>query len=254
MLKAILFDLDNTLIMFDEDVFYSGYIRRISGVFADIMPAEEFTGRLIAATRALKNNNGQVSNRDYFMAGFSRGYEDRLDELWRLFQYFYENEYDKLKVTVSLPGSLADVFQELLQGSFTLVLASNPLFPESVQLKRLAWAGLEHVPFTLVTHIENMTFCKPRLEYYLEICDKIRVAPQNCLMVGNDPVNDMIAASVGMKTYLTDDAREIDNSALKQSRNLSGNQPLDIPEPDFKGPLVGVVDAVCRLQAKPSGR
>jgi len=247
MLQAILFDLDNTLIMFDEDIFYAGYIQRISRVFAGIMPAAEFTERLIAATRSLKKNDGQISNKDYFMAGFSRGYEDRLDELWQLFQYFYENEYDKLKVTVSLPGALYDVFNELLRGRFMLVLASNPFFPENVQLKRLAWAGLEHVPFTLVTHIENMTFCKPRLEYYLEICDKIQVAPENCLMVGNDPINDMIAARVGMKTYLTDDARGIDHSVLKQSRNLSGNQPLDIPKPDYAGLLAGVVEVVRKL-------
>ena len=247
MLEAILFDLDNTLIMFDEDIFYAGYIKRISKIFADIMPAEVFIERLISSTRSLKKNNGQISNKDYFLAGFSRGYEDRLDELWQRFQYFYEKEYDKLKVNVSLPDSLNDVFNELLQGSFTLVLASNPLFPENVQLKRLAWAGLAHVSFTLVTHIENMTFCKPRLEYYLEICDKIRVAPQNCLMVGNDPINDMIAARVGMKTYLTDDARGIDNSALKQSRNLSGNQPVDIPKPDYAGLLAGVVDVVREL-------
>jgi len=247
MLKAILFDLDNTLIMFNEDIFYAGYIKRISGIFADIMPAEEFIERLISSTRSLRKNDGQISNKDFFLAGFGRGYEDRLDELWRRFQYFYENEYDKLNVNVSLPDSVYEVFNQLLNGSFMLVLASNPLFPENVQRKRLAWAGLAHVPFNLVTHIENMTFCKPRLEYYLEICDKIREAPQNCLMVGNDPINDMIAAKLGMKTYLTDDARGIDNSERKRSRNLSGNQPLDIPKPDYAGPLAGVVDAVREL-------
>jgi len=249
MLKAILFDLDNTLIMFDEDIFYAGYIQRISRVFADIMPIEVFIDRLITTTRSLKKNNGQISNKDYFLAGFSRGYEDRQEELWRRFQYFYEKEYDKLETNVSLPESLNEVFGELLRCSFTLVLASNPLFPENVQMKRLAWAGLAHVPFTLVTHLENMTFCKPRLEYYLQICDKIGESPEHCMMVGNDPINDMIAARVGMKTYLTDDARGIDNSALKQSRNLSGNQPLDIPEPDFKGPLAGIVDVIRGLDA-----
>ena len=244
MLKAILFDLDNTLILFDEDIFYAGFIQRISRVFADIMPAEEFTERLITTIRSLKKNNGQISNKDYFVAGFSRGYEDRLDVLWQRFQYFYEKEYDKLKVNVSLPNSLHDVFNELLHGRFTLVLASNPLFPENVQMKRLAWAGLEHVPFTLVTHIENMTFCKPRLEYYLEICAKIRVAPENCLMVGNDPINDMIAARVGMKTYLTDDSKgcgrvKADNSGLLRKLKLT-----DFPLPDFEGPLSKLPETV----------
>jgi len=244
MLKAILFDLDNTLIMFDEDIFYAGYIWRISKVFADIMPAQVFTERLIAATRSLKNNDGRISNKAYFMAEFSRGYENRQEELWQRFHYFYNHEYDKLKLNITLPDSLHAVFNALLNDGFTLVLASNPLFPENVQIKRLAWAGLDHIPFSLVTHIENMTSCKPRLEYYLEICAKIRIAPQDCLMVGNDPINDMVAAGVGMKTYLTDDARGIDHSALKQSRNLSGPHPPAVPKPDFTGPLAGILDII----------
>jgi len=45
----------------------------------------------------------------------------------------------------------------------------------------------------LVTHIENMSFCKPRIEYYLEICWKIDEPPEACLMVGNDPINGATA-------------------------------------------------------------
>jgi len=53
MLKAILFDLDNTLILFDEAIFYQGYFRRIEKLFADIMPADNFEELLITATRAI---------------------------------------------------------------------------------------------------------------------------------------------------------------------------------------------------------
>ena len=87
-----------------------------------------------------------------------------------------------------------------------MVLASNPIFPLDVQMKRLAWAKLDHLPFELATHIENMSFCKPRIEYYLEISKKIGAPPETCMMVGNDPVNDLIAAHAGMKTYLADDS------------------------------------------------
>ena len=59
-----------------------------------------------------------------------------------------------------------------------MVLASNPIFPLDVQMKRLAWAKLDHLPFELVTHIENMSFCKPRIEYYLEISQKIGEPPK----------------------------------------------------------------------------
>ncbi len=64
------------------------------------------------------------------------------------------------------------------------MIASNPLWPSIAQNKRLAWAGLGDLDFDLVTHIENMTYCKPRVEYYREICVKIGERPEACLMVG----------------------------------------------------------------------
>ncbi|MFC1816163.1 HAD family hydrolase [Thermodesulfobacteriota bacterium] len=250
MLKAILFDLDNTLVLFDESKFYDGYLRRIAPIFADIMPPAMFQKRLITTTRSLKQNNGSVTNKEYFMEVFSREYENRREELWQRFEYFYDNEYDKLEAIVSLPDSLHDVFDELLGRRIKLVLASNPIFPLRVQMKRAEWAGLEHIPFYWVTHIENMTFCKPRVEYYLEICRNIDEQPGTCLMVGNDSVNDMIAARAGLKTYLTDDALGIDSSSLTLSRNRRKIQAPHIPAPDFKGPLAGVIAAAGRLENK----
>lgn len=67
------------------------------------------------------------------------------------------------------------------------------------------------------------------------------------MMVGNDPVNDLIAAHAGMKTYLADDSKgagriRVDTREIPQSLQLS-----DIPDPDFKGPLAKVPEAVSAL-------
>jgi FMN phosphatase YigB (HAD superfamily) len=240
MLKAILFDLDNTLILFDEAKFYQGYFRRIEKMFADIMPADKFEKLLMTATRALLQNNGEVTNAEYFMNVFAEKYADRRDELWKRFLYFYETEYDKLKVNVTLPDALHETFDKIVQPGLKLVLATNPIFPFNVQMQRLAWAGLDHLHFDLVTHLENMSFCKPRIEYYIEICRKIDEPPEVCLMVGNDPVNDMVAAKAGLKTYLTDDSKGSGKVMLSVSEDLREHQIKDIPEPDFKGPLSDV--------------
>ena len=229
MLKAILFDLDNTLILFDEAKFYQEYFRRIEKLFVDIMPAYNFEELLITATRALLQNNGEVTNAEYFMDVFAEKYADRRDELWKRFLYFYETEYDKLKVNVTLPDALHETFDKIVQTGLKLVLATNPIFPLNVQMKRLAWAGLDHLHFDLVTHIENMSFCKPRIEYYMEICRKIDEPPETCLMVGNDSVNDMVAAKAGLKTYLTDDSRGSGKVTLSVSEDLRRHQIKDIP-------------------------
>jgi FMN phosphatase YigB (HAD superfamily) len=119
-------------------------------------------------------------------------------------------------------------------------------------MKRLAWAGLDHFHFDLVTHIENMSFCKPRIEYYLEICRKINESPQACMMVGNDPINDMVAARGGLKTYLTDDSKDSWRVTLEASEDQLKDQIRDIPEPDFKGPLSGLSLVLQRYIETPS--
>ncbi len=117
-------------------------------------------------------------------------------------------------------------------------------------MKRVAWAGLDPSRFDLVTHVENMTYCKPEVAYYLQIGEMIDVPPEACLMVGNDPVNDMVAAKAGMKTYLTVDALDVDESSLSLSRNLDETDTGEIPPPDFTGPLTGVPAAIDQLRKR----
>lgn len=247
MLKAILLDLDNTLILFDEARFYQGYFRKIETLFQDIMPPDKFVQQLIMATRAMVQNNGEMTNAEYFMTAFAQDYKDRRKELWNRFLYFYETEYDHLEAHFTLPDHLYETMDNIVQTGLKMVLASNPIFPFSVQMKRLAWAKLDHLPFDLVTHIENMSFCKPRIEYYLEISQKINETPENCMMVGNDPVNDLIAAHTGMKTYWVDDSKGAGRVTVDTRKILQTLQISDIPTPDFKGPLSKVPEAVSAL-------
>jgi FMN phosphatase YigB (HAD superfamily) len=244
MLNAILFDLDNTLILYDEIEFYKAYFPRISRAFVDIWPPDEFRTRLIAATLALLHNDGTKTNAEYFLDEFANGYLERRGELWQRLMGFYATEYDDIQVPIALPGSLHAVIDRLLAKGLKLVVASNPIFPLNVQMKRLGWASLDHVPFELITTIENMSFVKPRVEYYMEICRKIGEVPQACMMVGNDAVNDMVAASAGLKTYQTGDADEVDYASIRLSDNIQDPCKLDIPEPDFKGPLCNLLSAV----------
>jgi len=244
MLNAIFFDVDNTLIFFDELQFYKRYLSQVSQVFADMMPLELFQKKLLSATQALMDNDGEMSNAEYFMNHFSTGFEEKRDEIWKRFMRFYETEYDQLQALVSVPNGVRGVFLQLQQKKLKMVIASNPMWPLDVQRKRLSWAGIGDFHFDLVTHIENMSYCKPRLEYYEEICLKIGERPEVCLMVGNDPMNDMIGATIGMRTFLIVDGAHIDASSLEMSRKIRTDPRAEIPVPDFKGSLSEVPDAV----------
>jgi len=244
MLKAVLFDLDNTLIHVGERQFFQGYIPAITKVFADIMPGDLFLERLLSSTRAVLENNGQMLNLECFVNVFCKGYEGQRNELWERFMRFYETEYDQFQSLASAPAGVREMLLQLQEKSLEVVIASNPLWPSIAQNKRLAWAGLGGLQFDLITHIENMTYCKPKVEYYREICSKIGESPEACLMVGNDPVNDMVVATIGMKTFLVTDA---DPAGLEVSRAAYRLIPSDIPKPDFEGPLLAVLATVKAL-------
>ena len=244
MLKAVLFDVDNTLIYFDELTFYKKYLSQVSQVFADIMPFDLFQKKLLSATQALMDNHGKMSNAEYFMNIFCKGFDAQRDQIWKRFMRFYEREYDQFQTLVSLPKGISEVFLQLKKENLKLVIASNPIWPLDVQMKRLSWAGLGDFHFDLVTHIENMSYCKPRIEYYKEICLKMDERPEACLMVGNDPINDMIVATIGMRTFLVIDSPHVDESSLEMSRKIRVDPKTEIPVPDFKGTLSEVPQAV----------
>jgi FMN phosphatase YigB (HAD superfamily) len=244
MLKAVLFDLDNTLIHFGERQFFQGYIPAVTKVFADVMPGDLFLERLLSSTGEVLKNNGAMLNVDCFMNHFCLGYEPQRDQFWRRFMTFYETEYDQFRSLASASAGVRDMLVQLRETSLKLVIASNPLWPSIAQNKRLAWAGLGDLDFDLVTHIENMTYCKPNVDYYHEICGKIGERPEACLMVGNDPVNDMVVGTIGMKTYLVTDS---DPADLVMSRTTYGTAPSGIPKPDFEGSLLAVPETVKAL-------
>jgi FMN phosphatase YigB (HAD superfamily) len=57
----------------------------------------------------------------------------------------------------------------------------------------------------LVTTYENSSYCKPNPDYYREILQKINDVPENCIMVGNDVTEDMVARELGMQVFLLTD-------------------------------------------------
>ena len=75
------------------------------------------------------------------------------------------------------------------------------------QLARLSWVDLEETDFDFITAYENQHFCKPNPKYYEEICKEMKVDPKNCLMIGNDELEDMYtASSLGMDCYMISDS------------------------------------------------
>ena len=64
---------------------------------------------------------------------------------------------------------------------------------------------MEPSDFEIYTTYENIGFSKPNPSYYLEVAKILGVKPEECLMVGNDVTEDMVAETIGMKVFLLTD-------------------------------------------------
>jgi len=247
MLKAVLFDLDNTLILFEEVTFINGYYPVMAARFAGVFPDGQFAERLMKATIALRSNDGSISNRELFISSLCDGLSTNKDEVWARFEQFFSLDFDIFKSAVTAAPGAGEAFRHVKDRRLKLVVATNPIWPLVVQKKRLAWAGLGDIEVDLITHIDNMNYCKPQLGYYRQVCRLVGVQPEECLMVGDDPANDMVAAKVGMRTYQTTDSRAYSQKPLEVSKQVIGNNLEGIPPPDFSGPLADVPNAINSL-------
>ena len=237
-IDAVLFDLDNTLILFDEKEFYEAYTYKLSQHFKDILSLQEFAHKLMTSTQIMTTNDGKQNNAEFFINDFSKGLNIDKNELWQRFEHFYFNDFEQFKHLMKPIKNTRNLIIKIKEMSLKVVIASNPMLPETVQQLRLNWAGLAGMNFDLITHALNSTYCKPNLNYYLEICEKINIKPEKCLMVGNDTFNDMIAAKTGMRTYLTTDGK---NNSVEVSRELAKYNKVELPQTNFEGKLKDII-------------
>jgi FMN phosphatase YigB (HAD superfamily) len=247
MLKTVLFDLDNTLIIYDEVEFFKVYFPMVAGSFKDLISPDKFAEKLMQATMLMHQNDGSVTNRELFLEAFCRGTDWSSDDIWDRFDTFYRQDWDKCRELVSVTACAREVLLDIQRRKLKIVIATNPIWPLGAQLKRLAWANLDGIDISLVTNIDNMSFCKPKLGYYRQICSLIGEEPGNCLMVGDDPAADMVAAKIGMTTYLTVDSLDHVQSPRELSKQVIGNNTEGIPPATFEGPLSCVPEAVVAL-------
>ena len=68
--------------------------------------------------------------------------------------------------------------------------------------KRLSWAGANKEDFDFITSYETSSYSKPNPLFFKEIADRLNVLPSECIMVGNDEIEDMAAAKIGMNVFL----------------------------------------------------
>jgi len=228
MINTILLDLDGTLLHFRQDEFISAYFTELKKVFIHLGFDTELTVKgLWAGIKAMVQNSGERLNSDCFWEEFSRvmGLTNKqvisIESACR--DFYSGDEFDSVKSILKNtdPELPQKIVRSATEMGFTVVLATNPLFPECAVTTRLSWIGLSVSDFKLVTHYENSTFCKPDPGYYLEIFRKIGKEPRECLMVGNSTLEDMSVGKLDTDTFLVNEYIE-NESEMDISKFQSG--------------------------------
>ena len=228
-IKVVLFDLDGTLLPMDQDTFIQAYFGGLVKMMATRGDEPEKVAKSIwVCTGAMMNNNGEETNEEAFWRNFAGIFGDKVREEEPYFDEFYRTEFQKIAGVCGFAPQAAGVIEALKRAGTRRVLATNPLFPAIATHSRIRWAGMSPEDFELVTTYENSSYCKPNLKYYEEILGKIGVAPEECLMVGNDVGEDMITETLGMQVFLlTDCIINKDNEDISKYPNGSFGELLE---------------------------
>lgn len=206
-IKAVLFDLDGTLLPMDQDEFVRAYYKLLAVKLAPLgYEPQKLIDSLFVGVKAMIKNDGSKSNEEAFWEVFIKSHGEQSVNEKPVLEEFYQNEFHQVKDMVCGKNPDAKrMVKELRDKGKKVILATSPLFPAVATKSRMSWVGLETEDFDYVTTYENCRFTKPNPKYYEELLKEIDCKPEECLMIGNDVVDDMVTKEMGMQVFLLTD-------------------------------------------------
>ncbi len=205
-ITTILFDLDGTLLPMDQDVFSNAYVKGLAMTAATAgYEPKAFSKAVIAGTYAMVKNDGSKTNEEAFWDTIVEIYGDSVKQDVHIFDEFYRTDFQNIQSVCGYTPKAKELIKKIKTKGYRVVLATNPLFPSVATESRIKWAGLAASDFERYTTFEYSHYCKPNLNYYKELLEQLHQVPEDCLMIGNDVSDDMVANQLGMKVFLLTD-------------------------------------------------
>ncbi|WP_210388978.1 HAD family hydrolase [Olsenella sp. HMSC062G07] len=209
MIKAVLFDLDDTLIDINLGAFMARYLAgqarilsrvlRVAPPFAYLAVVEGYL-RIDSFSRT----DDLTSERLFFQTVCRRvGRPLDLDVLAEPLAYYDAEYIDRFRGGIVQAGPRAgshEAIEAARSLGLEVALATNPVFSLAVDRTRMRWGEIDPAVFAGVSHWANSRRSKPCARYYQEFVSSLGLVPQECLMVGNDAGRDFPRPAIGMPT------------------------------------------------------
>ena len=232
MSLTLLLDLDNTLLANDIDTFLPAYLRAFSEYVSPHIEPEKFVRALMAGTRRMVDNQQpDCTLEEVFRSLFFPTTGMDKDEFESLADQFYARIFPSLQeLTNPIPEAIQFVEMAGERG-YRLVIATNPLFPRTAILQRLAWAGLpiEKNNFDLVASLETFHFAKPNPAFFAETLGRIGWPEGPVVVVGDDLERDIAPAEqLGLTTYWIDH-QDSEPGSASENPAMSGDMGYLMP-------------------------
>lgn len=216
MIKAVLFDMDDTLLDINLTAFMALYTADVSRMLAYICDKPTVTVAHACARGYLamdsKDRADGLTNAELFAREVERRcgvplHDPAIVDAITCYETdVLPKKHGGIVQARPMPGGV-EAIEAVCDLGLTVALATNPCLTEQCNRTRMAWGGFADAPFARISHLENSTRLKPSARYYEEFVSSLGLAPNECLMVGNDSKRDFPRPDIGMPTAYVGHAR-----------------------------------------------
>ncbi len=240
MKLTVLIDLDDTLLSNNMDTFLKVYLKGLGAALSPFVVPEKMVSQLLMATGMMTaKKTPALTLEETFDQNFYPPLGFKKEDLEPALLEFYDKEFPKFRSVTGRREVAVNLIKNMVNKDWDVIIATNPLFPQTAVVQRALWAGLaDHLPaIKSITSFENYHFAKPNPAYYAEILGHIGCPNQPAVMIGNSLSDDILpAAGLGLPVYWLNDGK--------------GTLPINLDGRGQCGSLDGVFDWLESIAAK----
>ncbi len=204
MIDAVFFDLDNTLLQSDGDQFLEDFLVVLGqrlGVAPDL-----FSEASMVAGAAVMGDHPEATNHELLVTTLARELGLPVKQVDDAVRHLGAADMEGLGLPWVLLPEARRVVQAVIAMDKRVVLATSPIYLEGPIRERMRRADVDDLDWDLLTTSDRLHSAKPHVRYFTESAQLIGCSPAACVMVGDNPFQDLPARKAGFLTYFVGQA------------------------------------------------